>query len=218
MNKAVEILLEKRLMILERGASVEDLQGIVPALYEAGIRVFEVTFSPMDPEMVKHGREQIAAAVRAAGPDMVVGAGTVLSLEQVHAAYEAGAQFIVSPHSDPEVLKESKRLGLAVMPGALTPTEIVMAYNAGADMVKVFPADSMGMGYLRNLRGPLPHIPLLATGGVNPDSIPLFFEAGINAVGTGITVVKPELVKAKNYAEISRLARVHIEAIAKASK
>lgn len=77
---------------------------------------------------------------------MVVGAGTVLSIGQVHAAYEAGAQFIVSPHTDPEVLKESKRLGLAVMPGALTPTEIVTAYNAGADMVKVFPADGMGMG------------------------------------------------------------------------
>lgn len=72
-------------MILERGASVEDLQGIVPALYAAGIRVFEVTFSPMDPDMVKHGREQIAAAVKAAGPDMVVGAGTVLSIGQVHA-------------------------------------------------------------------------------------------------------------------------------------
>ena len=218
MNKAVEILLQKRLMILERGASVEDLQGIVPALYAAGIRVFEVTFSPMDPDMVKHGREQIAAAVKAAGPDMVVGAGTVLSIGQVHAAYEAGAQFIVSPHTDPEVLKESKRLGLAVMPGALTPTEIVTAYNAGADMVKVFPADGMGLGYRRNLRGPLPHIPLLATGGVNPDSIPLFFEAGINAVGTGITVVKPELVRDKNYEEICRLARIHVDAVANAVK
>ena len=116
------------------------------------------------------------------------------------------------------MLKESKRLGLAVMPGALTPTEIVTAYNAGADMVKVFPADGMGMGYLRNLRGPLPHIPLLATGGVNPDSIPLFFEAGINAVGTGITVVKPELVRDKNYEEICRLARIHVDAVANAVK
>lgn len=213
MNQVVEKLLEKHLLILERGLTAEQTPPVAKALMKAGIRAFEITFRPGEENEYENGRNEIAAAVKAVGENMYIGAGTVLDAKHVQMAYEAGASFIVSPGLDREVVEESKRLGLAVIPGALTPSEIMAAWKMGADMVKLFPADDMGMHYIKNLRGPLKHIPLLATGGVNPDTIPEFFEAGINAVGTGVTVVKPELVKAGNYEEIYRLAALHIDAV-----
>ena len=102
---------------------------------------------------------------------------------------------------------------MASIPGAMTPTEIKRAYALGADIVKLFPADDLGYHYIQNLTGPLPHIPLMATGGVNPQTIPEFLSRGILAVGTGITVFRPDLVAAEDYAGIKSLAQEHVEAI-----
>jgi len=125
----------------------------------------------------------------------------------------AGAEFVVSPDGDPEVIAETKRLGLASILGAMTPTEIKRCWSLGADIVKLFPADDLGYHYIQNLKGPLPHIPLMATGGVNPETIPEFLSRGILAVGTGITVFRPDLVAAEDYAGIGKLARSHMDAI-----
>ena len=209
----IDELKEKRLMVLARGVPKDVLLKAVGAIEEAGVTVFESTFDHRRADCVAENAEKIAALVAAYGERMAIGAGTVLSVEEVRAAHEAGATFIVSPDSDPDVIAETKRLGMASIPGAMTPTEIKRAYALGADIVKLFPADDLGYHYIQNLKGPLPHIPLMATGGVNPQTIPEFLSRGILAVGTGITVFRPDLVAAEDYAGIKALAKAHVDAV-----
>ena len=210
---AIKELERTRLMVLARGVPEDVLVKAVGAIGEAGVTVFESTFDHRRADCVAETAEKIAALVAAYGERMAIGAGTVLTVEEVRAAHAAGASFIVSPDSDPDVIAETKRLGMASIPGAMTPTEIKRAYALGADIVKLFPADDLGYHYIQNIKGPLPHIPLMATGGVNPQTIPEFLSRGILAVGTGITVFRPDLVAAEDYAGIKALAQAHIEAI-----
>ena len=209
----LEELKKTRLMVLARGVPKDVLLKAVAAIEEAGVTVFESTFDHRRDDCVAENAEKIAALVGAFGGRMAIGAGTVLTVEEVRAAHAAGATFIVSPDSDPEVIAETKRLGMVSIPGAMTPTEIKRAYALGADIVKLFPADDLGYHYIQNLKGPLPHIPLMATGGVNPQTIPEFLSRGILAVGTGITVFRPDLVAAEDYAGIKSLAKAHVDAI-----
>ena len=210
---AIEELKRTHLMVLARGVPKDVLVKGVSAIADAGVTVFESTFDHRRADCVAENAEKIAALVGAFGERMAIGAGTVLTVEEARAAHAAGATFIVSPDSDPAVIAETKRLGMASIPGAMTPTEIKRAYALGADIVKLFPADDLGYHYIQNLKGPLPHIPLMATGGVNPQTIPEFLSRGILAVGTGITVFRPDLVAAEDYAGIKSLAREHVEAI-----
>ena len=209
----IEELKRTRLMVLARGVPKDVLLKAVAAIEEAGVTVFESTFDHRRADCVAENAEKIAALVGAFGGRMAIGAGTVLTVEEVRAAHAAGASFIVSPDSDPEVIAETKCLGMVSIPGAMTPTEIKRAYALGADIVKLFPADDLGYHYIQNLKGPLPHIPLMATGGVNPQTIPEFLSRGILAVGTGITVFRPDLVAAEDYEGIKALAKEHVEAI-----
>ena len=209
----IELLKRDRLMVLARGIEKDFLVKAVGALADAGVTVFESTFDHRRADCVAENAEKIAALAAAHGERMAIGAGTVLTVEEVRAARDAGAAFIVSPDSDPDVIAETKRLGMASIPGAMTPTEIKRAYALGADVVKLFPADDLGYHYIQNLKGPLPHIPLMATGGVNPQTIPEFLSHGILAVGTGITIFRPDLVAAKDIDGIKALAKEHVEAI-----
>ena len=206
-------LKRSRFMVLARGVPKDVLVKGVAAIAEAGVTLFESTFDHRRGDCVAENADKIAALVAALGGGMAIGAGTVLSVEEVRAAREAGASFIVSPDSDPAIIAETKRLGMASIPGAMTPTEIKRAWSLGADVVKLFPADDLGYHYIQNLKGPLPHIPLMATGGVNPQTIPEFLSRGITAVGTGITVFRPDLVAAEDYEGIKALAREHVEAV-----
>ena len=209
----IEELKRTRLMVLARGVPKDVLLKAVEAIADVGVTVFESTFDHRRADCVAENAEKIAALVGAFGGRMAIGAGTVLTVEEVRAAHAAGATFIVSPDSDSEVIAETKRLGMASIPGAMTPTEIKRAYALGADIVKLFPADDLGYHYIQNLKGPLPHIPLMATGGVNPQTIPEFLSRGILAVGTGITIFRPDLVAAEDYAGIKLLAKAHVDAI-----
>ena len=213
MNKVFEELKNTRLMVLARGVPKDVLLKGVAAIADAGVTVFESTFDHRREDCVAENAEKIAALVAAYGERMSIGAGTVLTVEEVRAAHDAGATFIVSPDTDADVIAETKRLGMASIPGAMTPSEIKRAYALGADIVKLFPADDLGYHYIQNLKGPLPHIPLMATGGVNPETIPEFLSRGILAVGTGITIFRPDLVAVKDYDAIAVLAKAHIEAI-----
>ena len=213
MHPVVEELSRTRLMVLARGVPKDVLLKGVAAIREAGVTVFETTFDHRLPNCIEENAAKIAALVAAFGDSMKIGAGTVLSVEEVRAAHGAGAEFIVSPDSDPEVIAETNRLGMASIPGAMTPTEIKRAWKLGADIVKLFPADDLGYHYIQNLKGPLPHIPLMATGGVNPETIPQFLNRGILAVSTGITVFRPDLVSAEDYEGIKALAMAHVESI-----
>ena len=212
---AIEMLKRDKLMVLARGIPKDVLLKGVAAIADAGVTIFESTFDHRKDNCVEENAGKIAALVDEFGDRMSIGAGTVLSVEEVRAAHDSGATFIVSPDSDPEVIAETKRLGMASIPGAMTPTEIKRAYALGADIVKLFPADDLGYHYIQNLKGPMPHIPLMATGGVNPDTIPEFLSRGIMAVGTGVTIFRPDLVVAEDYAGIAALAKAHIDAIKK---
>ena len=210
---AIERLKETKLMVLARGIEKDVLVKAVGAIADAGVTVFESTFDHRREDCIAENAEKIAALVAAYGERMSIGAGTVLTIDGVRAAHEAGASFIVSPDTDPDVIAETKRLGMASIPGAMTPSEIKRAHALGADIVKLFPADDLGYHYIQNLKGPLPHIPIMATGGVNPETIPEFLSRGMVAVGTGITIFRPDLIAAEDYEGIKTLAAAHIAAI-----
>jgi 2-dehydro-3-deoxyphosphogluconate aldolase/(4S)-4-hydroxy-2-oxoglutarate aldolase len=142
--------------------------------------------------------------------------GTVLDAETARAAILAGAQFVVSPSLDLQVIAMAHRYDRPVMPGALTPTEIVTAWSAGADIVKVFPANHFGPTYFKDLKGPLPHIRLTPTGGVDLTTAADWIKAGAVCVGVGGALVKKELIKAKDWASLTDLARQYVEIVKQA--
>jgi Entner-Doudoroff aldolase len=147
------------------------------------------------------------------GDDMILGAGTVMTEKQVETVAEAGGLFILAPNTNEKVIRRARELGLVMIPGAMTPTEVAAAWEYGADIVKLFPADDLGYHYIWNLSGPLGHIPLICTGGVNPDTIPEFLGHGASGVGTGVSILKRELLAADDYEGIEQLARAHVDAI-----
>jgi len=175
-----------RIVPVVRAASADEAFRIVDALLEGGIDVLEITMTV--PGAVETIRE-LAKRTKA-----LVGAGTVLDPGTAMACIEAGARFIVSPALNVETVKACNATGIVVAPGALTPTEVVNAYNAGGDVIKVFPCDALGgAGYLKSLRAPLPHIPLMPTGGVSLGTIRAFIDAGAVAVGVGSSLVDSKL-------------------------
>lgn len=212
-DKIEKLLNENHLVILFRNVPLEKMAEVSKALVRGGIKVLEITFDQMQEDPNALFKKSFEVIKEAVGDALCLGAGTVLNVEQVQAAYEAGAEFIVSPNTNKAVIELTKELGMFSVPGALTPTEITYAWDCGADMVKLFPADDMGFHYIWNIRGPLPHIPLMATGGVNQDTIPKLLECGVNCVGTGISVVDRNMLAAGDYDGIERLAREHVAAV-----
>jgi 2-dehydro-3-deoxyphosphogluconate aldolase / (4S)-4-hydroxy-2-oxoglutarate aldolase len=177
------------------------VRGIVDALAEGGVRALEVTMT------VPRAIELIAELAPTLPSDFVFGAGTVLDAETVRRAVGAGAQFIVSPVFRPDVIAACQQEGVAVMPGCFTATEIYAAWEAGADIVKVFPATSVGPGYLKDIRGPLPQIKLMPTGGVSIDNVGEWLRAGAVAVGVGSALLDNKAIAAHQYGPIADNAR-----------
>jgi len=184
-------------------ARVEDASQLIPtveALKKGGVDVFEVTMS------VPGAIDVIRDIVKALAPDVLIGAGTVLDGETARAALLAGAEFIVTPALKPEVIAVGRRYGNVVTAGALTPSEILAAWEAGSDVVKVFPARSMGPEYIRDVRAPLPQIPLMPTGGVNVDNAADYIKAG--AVALGMTaLLDKKLMAERKFDQITDNAR-----------
>lgn len=209
----IELIRKERLVTLARRIPVEKLTLALTACADNGIRLFESTFDHTCADPVRENADKLVKLQKKLGDRICFGAGTVLTVEEVHAAYDSGCEFIISPDSDPEVIEETRKLGMVSIPGAMTPTEIKRAWKLGADIVKLFPADDLGYHYIWNVQGPLGHIPLMATGGVNPATIPEFFNKGIMAVGTGVTVFRPDLIAAEDYEGIGALAKMHVDAI-----
>lgn len=198
-------VLDGGIVAILRAPSSELLVDVARALHEGGIDVIEVTFTV--PDVL-----QILSDVRSAlGNEILLGAGTVLDAESARAALLAGAEFIVSPTVQPDVIRLCNRYGKLVMPGALTPTEVLSAWEQGADIVKVFPADVGGPGYLKALHGPLPQIPLMPTGGVNLETLRSFVRSGACAVGLGSALVEKEAVAQGNLQRIRDLAAEYVK-------
>ena len=177
------------------------VRGVVDALIDGGLRALEVTMT------VPRAIELIAEIAPTLPGDFLLGAGTVLDADTVHRAARAGAQFIVSPVFRPEVIAAAHAEGIPAMPGCFTPTEILAAWEIGADVVKVFPATSVGPGYLKDVRGPLPYVKLMPTGGVSIDNVGDWLRAGAVAVGIGSALVDAKAISAKQYNVIADNAR-----------
>lgn len=208
----LDFIRQHRFIAILRHIPVKGIEQVADALYAGGIRLFEVTFDPSSPTTVED-TQAILRSIRARlGDGVSVGAGTVINTEFARAAYEAGAEFIVSPCTKEDVIAYTRAHGMLSIPGAYTPTEILHAYELGADIVKVFPVAPHEVGYLRNVMSPLSHIPFIPTGGINPDTAAEFLATGAVAVAAGATVVTKALAEAGDYATIEENARRHVAA------
>ena len=173
----------------------------------------EVTYNQKAPETWIDTAQAISAVARAFGDELLVGAGTVITLDQVRMTYEAGGRYLVTPATQPEIIRAGKALGLGLYPGALTPTEILTAYAAGADAVKVFPAGNLGPGYIKAVKAPLSHIPLMAVGGVNEKNAADFMRAGCVGLGVGGNLVNKDWIAHGEWSRITDLAKEYVKAV-----
>ncbi|MCG0238593.1 MAG: bifunctional 4-hydroxy-2-oxoglutarate aldolase/2-dehydro-3-deoxy-phosphogluconate aldolase [Bacillota bacterium] len=206
MSRAAEALHASRVVAILRGLGPHEAVAVARALYKGGIRCIEVTYpSP--------GALESVAAIARELPDVVPGMGTVLTPEEVERSVAAGAEFIVSPHTDPDVIRKTKELGRLAIPGAMTPTEAVTAVRAGADLVKIFPASAVTPAFFREMRGPFPEIRLLGTGGITVENADEFIRAGAYAVGLGGALVAKDLVARGDWDAIAERARTLVEKV-----
>jgi len=176
-----------------RSFKLADIERLVPASISGGLRNIEITMNSAGAE------ELISRTCALVGEQANVGAGTVTSISLLERALTAGASFIVTPTLVPDVIQVCVRRGIPVMPGAFTPTEIAEAWELGATMVKVFPAEALGPGYIKAVKAPLPHIPLMPTGGVSVDTLQDFKRAGADAFGVGSPLFDPKQVATGNW-------------------
>ena len=209
----LDFIKENKIIAIVRGVSSDKISELVVAMKTGGVRCVEVTFDQSSAEKSRDTLKAISIICERFGDEISVGAGTVMSVEQVRSAKEAGAEYIISPNVDEAVIRETKALGLVSIPGAFTPTEVVTAYSYGADIVKLFPAAILGPAYVKAIRAPLKHIPLTAVGGVSPDNCASFIEAGCIGVGCGGKLVSAALVEDGRFDEITETARAYIRAL-----
>ncbi len=191
-----------------RADGPDELVDVCRALAAGGVVASEITMT------TPGALDAIAQASKALGDDCVLGVGSVLDPETARAAILAGAQYIVCPTTNIDVIEMAHRYGKPAMPGALTPTEIPTAWQAGADMVKVFPANHFGPRYIKDLLAPMPQLRLIPTGGVNIDNVGDWFAAGAACVGVGSAFVKKDLIAARDWPALTALAKQFVEAVA----
>lgn len=204
----LERMLDTGIVGILRGVPAEKTVEVAEALADGGVDVIEVT---ADTDGALDTIARLSAAFDRS--EVLVGAGTVLDSETAGAALRAGAEFVVTPSFDAEVVRTCNRYGAVVAPGVMTPTEAVNAYEAGADVLKVFPASTLGPGHIGSLKGPLEHLPLLPTGGVSLDNVEAFVEAGADGVGVGSSLVDSDAVAAGDYEVLTDRAAAFREAI-----
>jgi 2-dehydro-3-deoxyphosphogluconate aldolase / (4S)-4-hydroxy-2-oxoglutarate aldolase len=191
-----------------RAASGAEAFAVGDAIVAGGVEALEITMT------VPGAVQVVKEAVARYGDRLLIGAGTVLDAEQARACIAAGARFIVSPIVDEATIAECRRADVAVMPGALTPTEVVRAWRAGGHLIKVFPCSALGgPSYIKALRAPLPQIPLVPTGGVTLDTVAAFFAAGATAVGVGADLCNVTAVRQGHAHQITDIARAYVRAV-----
>lgn len=204
-QEILETIEAKKIIVIVRRTYGEQLLNLAQALYKGGIRLMEVTFDQSDPDCLKKTGDAIRM-LNEDFSDMYFGAGTVLNRAQVDAAAQAGGRFIISPNTNQDVIQYTKRLGLISIPGAMTPSEILSANDAGADLVKIFPAIDLGLTYVKNIKGPISHVKILATAGVNEANFADFLKAGYVGAGISGRLTDKAVLAAGDYEEFTRRA------------
>lgn len=207
MSVMLDRLLKEKIVAIFRGIEDKDADQAAKALIDGGITMMEITLNTDGATvMINRWREKF-------GEQAAIGAGTVLDLDMAKEAAAAGAQFLISPNLDEAVVAYGRERGISVWPGVTTPTEIVRAWKAGADAIKLFPLGTLGWKYLAEIRAPLNHIPMIATGGVNIDNIADYFQAGASAVGMGGKLVNLDWVRSGQFGLLTEQARRFTEAV-----
>ncbi len=204
-------IFEHKIVAIIRGIGPDRMADTVEALLEGGIKLLEVTFNQESEETIEETLQSLTLIKKQYGDQVCLGAGTVVTEDQVVKAVDAGAEYIISPHTDPGVIKKTKELGKISIPGAFTPSEMVTAYNAGADIIKLFPAGILGTGYIKALLAPLSHIPVVAVGGVNADNIDQFIKAGAKGVGVGGNMADKKAIYQGDYGKIIQAAKTYVK-------
>ncbi|MEX0773615.1 MAG: bifunctional 4-hydroxy-2-oxoglutarate aldolase/2-dehydro-3-deoxy-phosphogluconate aldolase [Balneolales bacterium] len=197
----------KKLVAVVRVDKPEDINPTVDALLAGGVNIIELTMTI--PDVLSH----VPSLVKRVGKDMVLGMGSVLNGTDVQKAVNAGASFIVSPIMKNEIIEVAKRNEVAVSVGAFSPTEIQAAWEYGADVVKVFPAEKLGPSYLKGIMAPMPHLKLLPTGGVQVDNVHEWLNSGAYALGVGSALVDIKAIRAGNFDLLTQRARVFVEKV-----
>ena len=207
MKNTIEQIEKNKVIVIVRGVDKEKLIPMCQSIYDGGLRLIECTYDASG----KISDEEIAGNIKMLADHfegkMIVGAGTVLTEKQVELTKKAGGKFIISPDTNPDIIKKTKEEELVSIPGALTPSEITQANRSGADFVKIFPMDMMGVKYIKDLKAPLSHVKLLAVGGVTADNMKDYLDAGASGIGIGSGVVNKKLISENNFEEITKLSR-----------
>lgn len=203
----IQLISESGVIAIVRFDRSEELVEVARAVRAGGVRAIEFTMT------TPNALDIIAQAVREFGDEVLLGAGTVLDPETARAAILAGAEFIVAPTLNPRVIEVAHRYSKTVIPGAFTPTEILTAWECGADFVKVFPAEFGGPAYIKAVRAPLPQVRLIPVGGVSLETVEDFIRAGCAAVAVGSHLVKKSAIAARNFNELTELARQFVAAV-----
>jgi len=205
-EEIVDFISHNKVIAICRRVYGRELINLAQALHDGGVRLMEVTFDQSDPENCK----KTADAVKLLNQnfkDMMIGVGTCLTMNQLHAAKEANAKYIISPNTNVEIIKETKRLGLVSIPGAFTPSEIVTADIAGADFVKLFPTRFAGLQYVKDIKGPLSHIKFIATAGITPDNFKDYLNLGFYGAGISSYLTSRKLLDEEDFETLTAHAK-----------
>ena len=212
-NKVIKAIEEEKLIVIVRGVKKEKLIPLAEAMYEGGVRLLEITYDAKGIVTDEETAENIKMLATHFDGRMYIGAGTVLKESQAELTKNAGGTFIISPDTNPEVIKKTVELGLVSIPGALTPSEIQRAHINGADFVKLFPITSMGVEYVKAVSAPLSHIKLLAVGGVGLDNIPDYLKSGVCGFGLGSNIIDKKALGEDDYKTITGFAKQYTMAV-----
>lgn len=206
-------ILKHKIIAISRGISSNQIRKTAEALLLGGVCLMEVTFCPGNEKASEETLYNIELLHKEFGSQMHIGAGTVLTVEQVKLAAEVGAEYIISPNTNLEVIGASKKLGLVSMPGAMTPTEAQCAWEAGADFVKIFPAADLGAGYIRAMLSSLSQLRLIATGGIDASNIGAFLRAGSVGFGVGGSLINRQAIAQGDFQKVTEAARQMVEIV-----
>jgi len=213
-NNVIEAIEKEKIIVIVRGVEKDKLLPLCEAMYKGGIRLLELTYDASGKVSDEETAENIRMLSEAFQGRMYIGAGTVLTEEQVELTYKAGGKFIISPDAYETVIRKTCALGMVSMPGALTPSEVQAAHRCGADFVKLFPVTSLGTAYVKAIKAPLSHIRFLAVGGVDTDNMAEYLKAGVSGFGLGSNIVDKKLVASGEYEKITALAKTYTSLLA----
>ncbi len=212
----IKRLHDEKIIVIVRGYTGKTLISLAEAMWQGGVRFLEVTYDHSGNIPTETTAQDIRALVEHFGDRMHIGAGTVLTREEVEATAKAGGKYIISPNVNVEVIQKTRAMGLLSMPGALTPSEVVTAYEAGADFVKLFPVSDFGPAYVKAIRAPLAHIPMLAVGGVNEHNMADYLRTGVAGFGIGSNIVNKKMIDAGDFEGVTALAKAFFASLEKA--